>query len=144
MQVEMGVSVQVSRGEAEFLETRELRGNFTPERRPVARIEGVAEAGSRGGIEEAPSCIGDRRDGRRAPIAKGEVQAHTKRRVTPGDAHRFVHAVLIDHQAGLGEQAGLVMSLDGFIHGLAAAEVVAGEDESFQFAAGAGKLVALR
>ena len=69
------------------------------------------------------------------------MQTHGKRRTPFGDADGFFGATLVDHEAGLGEKAGLVAALDGFIDLVAAAEVVAGDDERFQFANGTGRLV---
>ena len=50
-----------------------------------------------------------------------------------GEAHGVGGVGLIHHEAGLGEEAGGVMAQDGVVHGGAAAEVVGGEDEVFQF-----------
>ena len=54
------------------------------------------------------------------------------------DAHGFFRARLVDHEAGLREEAGFVAALDGFVDFAAAAEVVAGDDEMFQFCLSGG------
>ena len=72
------------------------------------------------------------------------MQADAQPRIAAGDANRLPNAWLVDHEAGLGQQAGLVMALDGFVDDVAAAEVVAGEDEMFQFANDAGRVTAPR
>ena len=69
------------------------------------------------------------------------MQADAQRRMPLGDAHRLLRGRLVDHEAGLGEKAGFVAALDGFVDFGAAAEVVAGDDEGFQFWRGVGRLL---
>lgn len=68
------------------------------------------------------------------------MQAHAQRGMTLRNAHGFLHAAFIDHEAGLRQKAGLMAALDGFVDFVAATEVVAGDDEVFQFARGPAKL----
>ena len=58
------------------------------------------------------------------------MQADAEPGISLRDADRFVGARLVDHEAGLGEQAGLVMVFDGFVDDVAAAKIVAGQDEA--------------
>ena len=70
------------------------------------------------------------------------MQADAERGMALRDAHGFLRGGLVDHEAGLGEKAGFMAALDGFVDFGAAAEVIAGDDEGFQFVRGAGKLSA--
>lgn len=132
MQVEMSVSIDVGAAETQRAEARELLGDLVPERLRSTRIESVTQPSARGRFEETVVRVGERRGPRRASRAEREVQADAERGIAPGDAHGFIHGEFIHHQARLGEQAGLVMTLDGFVDCGAAAEVVAGEDEVLQ------------
>ena len=49
------------------------------------------------------------------------------------DVHGFFGVRFIHHETGLGEKASFVATLDGFVDFVAATEVVAGDDERFQF-----------
>ena len=69
------------------------------------------------------------------------MQADTERGIAPGDVRGFLGGGLVDHEAGLRDKAGAVGVLDGGVDLRAAAEVVGGDDEVFQLAARAGRLV---
>ena len=60
--------------------------------------------------------------------------------MTLRNAHGLLRAGFIHHETGLGEKASFMRALDGFVDFVAATEVVAGDDEVFQFAGGPGKL----
>ena len=70
------------------------------------------------------------------------MEAHAERRMASCDAHSFLSGWFIDHQTGLGQEAGFMAALDGFVDFVAAAEVVACNDEGFQFLAGANNTAA--
>jgi len=132
MEMQVRVTVGVSAAKTERAKTRKLFGDLVAERFGGARVEGITQPGERGRLRKMSVLIRDRRAARRAARAEREMQAETQPRMAPRDAHRFVHGAFIDHEAGLGEQTGFVMALDGFVDRGAAAEVVAGEEEMFQ------------
>ena len=140
MQMQMGMAIPVSRRQAERAKALELGKNLAPQRFRERGTESIAQPGSRGRRDESTGGIRDRRDGRSASIAEREMQADAQRGMTLRDAHRFLRVRLVNHEAGLGEKAGFMAALDGFVDFVAAAEVVASDDELFQFARGPGKL----
>ena len=147
VEMQMGVAVPVGRGEAERAEPVELCADFLPECAGEGRAEGVAQAGAGGRDGELIGlvCEGrDGRDGRSTSIAEREMQADAQGWMTARDLDGFVGRRLVDHEAGLGEEPRFMAALDGFVDFGAAAEVVAGDDEGFQFEEGTGKLPAPR
>ena len=136
MEVQVSVAVKMAGWESEFREAPELRGDLPRQRCAGARIEGVAQARFGGRFDEVAMRVGERGDFARVAVAKRQVQPDSERGIAARDAHGFLDVRLVDHEAGVGEQAGLVMAFDGFVDGVAAAEIVAGEDEvagSIQF-----------
>lgn len=130
MQMQMGVAVEMAGRKTELGEAPELRGDLARQRCAGARIEGVAQAGGGGRFHETTARVGERGDFAREAVAKREVQPDAERGIALRDAYGFIGARFIHHEAGVREQAGAVMALDGFIHGVAAAEIVACEDEA--------------
>ena len=142
MEVEMRVAVEIAGREAKFGEALELRGDLAGERRAGARVERVTQPGARGRADEAAARVGERGCFGGTTVAESEVQADAEQGISLRDAHSFVGARLVDHETGLREQAGLVMAFDGFVDGVAAAEVVASEDQLFQLTRRVGSLSA--
>ncbi len=69
------------------------------------------------------------------------MQANAERGIAPRGFRSFFRGGFIDHQAGLRDEARTVGALDGGIDLRAAAEVVGGDDEVFQLAGRAGKVI---
>lgn len=130
VQVQVSVTIEMTGRKPQFIEASKLRGNLARQRRPGARVKGVSQASRSGRFDETAVRIGQRGHIARLSVAEGQVQADTERGIAACDPNGFLGALFVHHQAGLGEQAGLVMALDGFVDGVAAAEVVAGEDEA--------------
>lgn len=138
----MGVAIPVRGGETESAEALELRANLGPQRFAKRRTEGITPAGARWRRDEPARVVRDSRSRRGAPIAQREMQPDAQARVPAGDAHSFLGGGFVNHEAGLSEKPGFMAAFDGFVDFGAATEVVAGDDERFQFGSGPGKLPA--
>lgn len=140
MQVQVRVTVPVGGRKTECAEALELRCDLAPQRPGECGRKRVAEPGACGRGGEVSPRIRERGDLRRAARAEREMQAHAQGGIAPRDLHRVRGGGLIDHQAGLRDEARAVAALDGGVDLRAAAEVVGGDDEVFQFAGRTGRL----
>ena len=140
VQMQVRVAVPICGRKTERPEARELRGDLAPERLGERGRKGVAQPGPRGRRGEVSAFVRERGDLRGAARAEREMQAHAERRMAPRDLHGFRRGRFVDHQARLRDEARAVGALDGGVDLRAAAEVVGGDDEVFQWAARAGSL----
>lgn len=140
MEVQVRVAVPITRRKTECAEALELRCDLAPQRPGECGRKRVAEPGACGRGGEVSPRIRERGDLRRAARAEREMQAHAQGGIAPRDLHRVRGGGLIDHQAGLRDEARAVAALDGGVDLRAAAEVVGGDDEVFQFAGRTGRL----
>ena len=135
MQVRMAVPVRGRKSEDP--EPFELRPDFVTQRRPKSVVKNVPQPSPRWRGHESAPRIRERGNARRPACAERQMQTDAERRMAAGDAHGFVHRGLIDHEAGLSQEAGFEATLNGFVDFVTATEVVGGEDELFQSADGA-------
>lgn len=137
MQMQMRVTVPISRRESKRAKARELRADFPLEQRPNWPIEKITASRTGRRRREIAPLIRERRNTRSTPRAKRKMQANAERRMAACDAHGFVRSGFINHEACLRQKAGFNATLDRFVDFMAATEVVGGEDELFQSADGA-------
>lgn len=119
MEVEVEVAVPIGGRETAGAEVLELRADGGSEGAVGPVVEEIAETSPR------------RRFG-----ANREMQADAESRVAAGDHEGLGDVRFVDHEACLGDEPGAVQAFDGGVDRGAPAEIVGGEDEGFQSAAG--------
>ena len=141
MEMQMGVAVPISRRKTECVETRELRADLVLERLGERWREGVAQSGARGRRRKISAFIRERGDLSGASGAEREVQADVQLWIAARDLRGFLGGGFVDHHARLRDEARAMGALDGGVDLRGATEVVGGDDEVFQLAMRAGRLV---